>query len=178
MCLTDDSALAEKMRRFRNHGITTTASQREKAGGWFYEMTDLGYNYRITDIQCALGSSQLKKLPAWLTKRNELAQVYDAAFAGTGISPLEKKPDCFHAYHLYVVRVPERDAAFKRLRENGIGANVHYVPVHLHPHYRKILGTKEGMFPAAEAAYKEILTLPLWPGMNAADVEHTVSNIR
>jgi len=178
MCMTDDPALAQTMRVFRNHGITTTAAQREKAGGWFYEMTDLGYNCRITDIQCALGSSQLKKLPAWLTKRNELAAAYDAAFAGTSIRPLAKKPERFHAYHLYVVRVPDRDAAFKRLRENSIGANVHYVPVHLHPYYGEKLGMKAGMFPAAEAAYKEILTLPLWPGMDAAHVEHIVCSLR
>jgi UDP-4-amino-4,6-dideoxy-N-acetyl-beta-L-altrosamine transaminase len=171
MCVTDDENLARRMRAFRNHGITTMAREREKAGGWFYEMTDLGYNYRLTDIQCALGSSQLRKLPAWLAKRNELAGVYDAALAGTDIRPLAKKPDCFHAYHLYVVRLPEeRDAAFKRLRDAGIGANVHYVPVHLHPYYREKLGLAAGMFPAAEAAYKEILTLPLWPGMGEAEV--------
>jgi UDP-4-amino-4,6-dideoxy-N-acetyl-beta-L-altrosamine transaminase len=175
ICMTDDPALAKKMCVFRNHGITSTASQREQAGGWFYEMTDLGYNFRITDIQCALGSSQLKKLPEWIAKRNELATVYDAAFAGTGVRPLEKKTDCFHAYHLYVVRVPERDAAFKRLRDKGIGANVHYVPVHLHPYYREKLGMKEGMLPMAEAAYGEILTLPLWPGMSEADSKRVAS---
>ena len=178
MCMADDEHLARRMRVFRNHGITTTASQREQAGGWFYEMTVLGYNYRITDIQCALGSSQLKKLPGWLAKRNELAQAYDTAFAGTGIRPLAKKPDCLHAYHLYVVRVSERDAMFKRLRQNGIGANVHYVPVHLHPYYRKTLGMKEGMCPAAEAAYEEILTLPLWVGMHDADLVRVLTAIR
>jgi dTDP-4-amino-4,6-dideoxygalactose transaminase len=178
MCVTDDATLAQKMRVFRNHGITTTAGQREKAGGWFYEMTDLGHNYRITDFQCALGSSQIKKLPAWLAKRNALAAAYDAALAGTGVRPLAKKPDCFHACHLYVVRTSARDAAFKRLRDAGIGVNVHYVPVHLHPYYRDRLGMKVGMFPAAEAAYREILTLPLWPGMDAADVERIVCSLR
>jgi len=178
MCMTDHPALAQKMRVFRNHGITTTPSQREKAGDWFYVMTDLGYNYRITDIQCALGSSQLKKLPAWLRKRNALAEVYDAAFAGTDIRPLTKKPDCFHAYHLYVARVPERDAVFKRLRENGIGANVHYVPVHLHPYYREKLGMKVGMLPVAEAAYQEIITLPLWPAMEKAHIDRVTSLLR
>ena len=175
MRLTDEPVLAQKMRVFRNHGITTTASQRERAGGWFYEMVDLGYNYRITDIQCALGSSQLKKLPSWLKKRNELAQAYDTAFAGTHIRPLAKSADCIHAYHLYVVRVPERDATFKRLRENGIGINVHYVPVHLHPYYREKLGMKAGMCPVAEAAYKEILTLPLWPGVGVEEVKRVSS---
>jgi UDP-4-amino-4,6-dideoxy-N-acetyl-beta-L-altrosamine transaminase len=177
MCMTDDSALAQKMRVFRNHGITTTASQREKAGGWFYEMVDLGYNYRISDIQCALGSSQLKKLPAWLKKRNELAAAYDVAFAGTPVRPLTKKTDCIHAYHLYVVRVSERNTVFKRLRENGVGANVHYVPVHLHPYYREKLGMKAGMFPVAESVYKEILTLPLWPGMDLEMLNHILRGV-
>ena len=175
MCMTDDPALAQKMRVFRNHGITTTASQREQSGGWFYEMTDLGYNYRITDIQCALGSSQLKKLPGWIAKRNELAHAYDAAFAGTDVRPLKKRDDCLHAYHLYVVRVSERNATFKRLRENGIGANVHYVPVHLHPYYREKLDMKEGMYPVAEGVYKEILTLPLWPGMTEEERKRVIN---
>jgi UDP-4-amino-4,6-dideoxy-N-acetyl-beta-L-altrosamine transaminase len=166
MCITGDAALAQKMRVFRNHGITTTASQREKAGGWFYEMTGLGFNYRITDIQCALGSSQMKKLSDWIGKRNELARAYDTAFAGTDVVPLVVRGDSLHAYHLYVVRLPNRDAAFKRLREKGIGANVHYIPVHIHPYYREKLGMREGMFPVAEKAYSAILTLPLWPEMN------------
>jgi len=177
MCVTDDENLANEMRVFRNHGITSTAGQREKAGSWFYEMADLGYNYRLTDLQCALGSSQLKKLPAWLAKRNDLAQAYDAAFTGTDIRPLTKKPDRFHAYHLYVVRVTGRDEAFKRLRQSGIGVNVHYVPVHLHPYYRERSGLKVATFPVAEAAYGEILTLPLWPGMDATDVEGIVRNL-
>ena len=104
-------------------------------------------------------------------KRNELARAYDAAFAATAVRPLKKREDCLHAFHLYVVRTRKRDAAFTRLRENGIGANVHYVPVHLHPYYRERLGMKEGMFPVAETAYKEILTLPLWPGMDKETVE-------
>lgn len=171
MAVTDDRALAERMRAFRGHGITTTASQREKSGAWFYEMTELGYNYRITDFQCALGSSQLKKLDGWVEKRNELARAYDAAFAGRqAVRPLARRPDVRHAFHLYVVRSPERDALFRHLRANGIGANVHYVPVHLHPYYRQ-LGYAKGLCPVAEAAYDEILTLPLWPGMNDGDID-------
>jgi UDP-4-amino-4,6-dideoxy-N-acetyl-beta-L-altrosamine transaminase len=174
MCVTNDENLARRIRTFRGHGITTTATQREKAGGWFYEMTDLGYNYRITDLQCALGFSQIKKLAGWIDRRNSLAQIYDKFFAGTTVSPLARCADCRHAYHLYVVRTPERDSVFTRLREAGIGANVHYIPVHLHSYYKKRLGTQEGMFPVAESAYREILTLPLWPGMEEADV-HRVS---
>lgn len=170
MAVTNDAALAARMRAFRGHGITSTASQREKSGAWFYEMTELGYNYRITDFQCALGSSQLKKLEGWIEKRNQLAQAYDTALAGSTVLPLTKRNDIRHAYHLYVVRTPDRDAAFKRLRAQGIGANVHYVPVHLHPYYQR-LGYKKGLCPVAETAYDEILTLPLWPGMDDSDTE-------
>jgi len=178
MCLTDDEKLADRMRIFRNHGITTTAIQREKTGGWYYEMAVLGYNYRITDIQCALGSSQLKKLRGWISKRNDLARAYDTALAETAVRPLKKRNDGIHAYHIYVARVPERDIVFKRLRDAGIVANVHYVPVHLHPYYREKLGPKEGLCPVAETAYKEILTLPLWPGMEAADVKRVAFTLR
>ena len=172
MAVTDDETLAARMRAFRGHGITTTASQREKSGAWFYEMTELGYNYRITDFQCALGSSQLKKLDGWIAKRNELARAYDAALAGQEtVRPLTHRENVRHAYHLYVVRTPNRDEVFRRLRANGIGANVHYVPVHLHPYYRQVVGTREGLCPVAEAAYREILTLPLWPGMTEFDIE-------
>ncbi|MDR2891643.1 MAG: UDP-4-amino-4,6-dideoxy-N-acetyl-beta-L-altrosamine transaminase [Deltaproteobacteria bacterium] len=178
MCLTDNETLAVRMRAFRGHGISSTAAQREKAGGWFYEMTDLGYNYRISDIQCALGASQLKKLTRWIAKRNELAAIYDTAFTESVVRPLAKRSDVVHAYHLYIVRVAERDVAFKSLRESGIGANVHYVPVYLHPYYREHFGIKECPCPVAESVYKEILTLPLWPGMVEADVWRIVDKLK
>lgn len=171
MCMTDDPGLCERMRVFRNHGITTTAHQREKSGGWFYEMTELGYNYRITDIQCALGLSQLRKLSGWVRKRNELATHYDSLLASTPAKPLEKAAERLHAYHLYCVRHPARDEAFVRMRKEGIGANVHYVPVHLHPFYTTTQKTFSGLCPVAEQAYTEILSLPLWPGMTSSDCE-------
>ncbi|WP_022662604.1 UDP-4-amino-4,6-dideoxy-N-acetyl-beta-L-altrosamine transaminase [Paucidesulfovibrio longus] len=165
MCVTDDAGLALKMRRFRNHGISTDARQREKAGGWYYEMTELGFNYRITDIQCALGISQLNKMPRSLEVRNAVARQYEQSFQGTGIAPLARDEDVLHAYHLFVVRVRERDKSFSALRQAGIGVNVHYIPVHLHPYYRERLGTKDGMCPVSEAAYREILSLPMWCGV-------------
>ncbi len=175
MAVTNDKNLSNRMRTFRNHGITTTASQRESTGAWFYEMTDLGYNYRMTDMQCALGSSQLTKLPGWIRKRNELAKQYDDFFSQQpekNIRPLVKNADVLHAYHLYVVRHPDRDRAFATLRQNNIGANVHYIPAHLHPYYQEKLGTKKGLCPVAENAFNTILTLPLWPGMEMAMVEN------
>lgn len=177
MAVTNDPRLAAAMRAFRGHGITTTASQREKSGAWFYEMTSLGYNYRITDFQCALGSSQLKKLDGWIARRHALAQAYEEAFKGTIVKPLVKQLHVSHAYHLYVVRIPDRDNVFKQLREAGIGVNIHYIPVHLHPYYRENLGTRPGSFPVAEKAYEQILTLPLWPAMTQSDVNWVVKTL-
>lgn len=176
MCVTSDAALGGKMRHFRGHGITTTAHQREQMGGWFYEMQSLGYNYRITDFQCALGSSQLTKLAGWIEQRNCLAACYDAAFANSGVTPLAQKTENYNAYHLYVVKHPERDRVFKQLRDRGIGVNVHYVPVHLHPYYQG-LGYAKGLCPVAEKAYGEILTLPLWVGLSEENMREVVEII-
>lgn len=181
MIVTNDSDMARRMRIFRNHGITADLHQRAAQGTWYYEMVDLGYNYRITDFQCALGMSQLRKLPAWLARRRELAHQYDEAFTAIqGVTPLRVRPEVSHAYHLYVVRLAreylraERAGVFKALRERGIGVNVHYLPVHLHPYYREKFGTGPGLCPVAEAAYEEILSLPLFPKMNEEDVNIVV----
>ncbi len=176
MAVTDNIEYAEKIRHFRGHGITTTATEREKVGGWYYEMHELGYNYRITDFQCALGSSQLKKLTNWINKRNALAQSYDLAFANSTIRPLKKDNDVVHAYHLYVVRTKNRDEKFKSLRNSGIGVNVHYMPVYLHPYYQNI-GYKKGLCPVAENVFSEIITLPLWVGLNDAELKYIVNNV-
>lgn len=175
--VTDNSEYAESMRRFRNHGITSDARMRESAGTWYYEMVELGYNYRITDIQCALGLSQLNKLDSFLEKRRSIAFQYDQAFASGPVSPLTLRPDRLHAYHLYVVRVPERDTLFGRLREAGIGVQVHYIPVHMHPFYRKNFGTKPGLCPVAEAAYEKIVSIPMFPALDNAQVKKTVNTI-
>ncbi|MCL5966104.1 MAG: UDP-4-amino-4,6-dideoxy-N-acetyl-beta-L-altrosamine transaminase [Deltaproteobacteria bacterium] len=185
MVTTDDPDLARRMRLFRNHGITTDHRQREVLGSWSYEMVDLGYNYRLTDIQCALGASQLRKLPDWVRRRREIAAHYDTAFADTpGVRPLAVRPDVFHACHLYVIRLEAREpgkdraAVFRSLREAGIGVNVHYIPVHLHPFYRRRFGTGPGDCPVAEAAYERILSLPMYPGMRDPDVEEVIGAVR
>lgn len=170
MVVTDNPDLAEHMRRFRNHGISTDHRQREATGTWQYDMVELGYNYRITDFQCALGISQLAQLPAFLDRRRHIARQYNAAFSESqSIRPLTMRPQTVSAWHLYVVRLGGmigRESAFHRLRERGIGVNVHYLPVYLHSFYREKLGTQQGLCPIAEKAYTEILSLPIWPGMD------------
>jgi perosamine synthetase len=184
MISTNDPDLARRMRIFRNHGITSDHRQREQQGSWFYEMVDLGYNYRITDIQCALGLSQLRKLAAWVKRRQEIAQRYNSAFAEIpAVQPLGVRAEVSHAYHLYVIRLDltklqaTRGHIFAALRAEGIGVNVHYIPVHLHPFYRKQLGTKPGMCPVAEAAYEQIISLPIFPQMTDADVEDVIEAV-
>jgi perosamine synthetase len=172
MIVTDDKNYSDKIRTFRGHGITTDARMREKTGAWFYEMVDLGYNYRISDIQCALGLSQLEKLPEWIKQRQKIAGMYDQFFAENNLSsPLTVKQDRTHVYHLYVVQMKNRDKVFSDLREHGIGVNVHYVPVHLHPYYQKKFGYGKGLCPVAEKAYEQLITLPLYPGMTNKDVK-------
>lgn len=178
MVVTNDGLLADRMRAFRNHGITTDHRQRAARGTWYYEMVDLGYNYRITDFQCALGLSQLAKLPSWLEKRRQLARRYDDALAAlNAVAPLKVRPEVEHAYHLYVVRlqgeqlVAKRPEVFAALKEMGIGTNVHYIPVHLHPYYRERFGTGRGLCPQAEASYEQILSLPMFPRLELKDID-------
>jgi len=179
---TDDPQWAQRMRRFRNHGIATDHRQREQQNSWFYEMVELGYNYRLTDFQCALGISQLRKLPNWVARRQAITRVYDKALAEIpGVKPLAVRASVSHAYHLYVVRLdPEqlgksRTDMFAALRAAGIGVNVHYIPVHLHPFYRERFRTGPGLCPVAEAAYEQILSLPIFPAMNDHDVDQVIS---
>lgn len=182
---TDDAELAERMRVFRNHGITSDHRQRDAQGSWFYEMVDLGFNYRLSDLQCALGLSQLKKLPGWIERRREIARRYDEAFAELELArPLRTRDGVEHAYHLYVLRLElerlrvGRAEVFAALRAEGIGVNVHYVPVHLHPYYRERFGTGPGLCPVAEDAYERILTLPVWPGMSDDDADDVIAAVR
>ncbi|MCP4179647.1 MAG: UDP-4-amino-4,6-dideoxy-N-acetyl-beta-L-altrosamine transaminase [bacterium] len=173
---TNNPKFNEQLHMFRNHGITTDHRQRVKRGRWFYEMTELGFNYRISDIQCALGISQLKKLPLGLKKRNEIAKKYDKTFRNTKIELLLNKTNILNAYHLYVVKVANRNNIFTKLREAGIGVNIHYIPVYLHPYYQK-LGYAKGISPIAEIVYKQILSLPIYPSLTKKEQVYIINNI-
>jgi len=172
--------LAARARAFRNHGITTDARERANAGSWVYEMVDLGYNYRLTDFQCALGRSQLKKLPGWLIRRREIASRYSSAFASLAeITTPAVLSDRDSAWHLYAIRLNlprlrvDRARFFAALRAENIGVNVHYIPVPWHPYYQA-LGCEKGQWPVAEQAYERLITLPLWAGMTDADVDDVI----
>jgi len=185
MITTDDPDLAQRMRIFRNHGITTDHRQRAERGAWSYEMVDLGYNYRLSDLQCALGIRQLDKLEPWVDRRQAIAANYREALAGIpGIEALAVRPGVSHAYHLFVIRLAEdrlasrRSEIFTALRAEGIGVNVHYTPVHLHPFYRQRFGTGSGLCPIAEAASEAILSLPMFPAMTDRDVTDVVTALR
>jgi perosamine synthetase len=178
---TGDAELARRLRLFRNHGITSDFRERAAQGAFAYEMVDLGYNYRLSDIQCALGITQLAKLPASVARRQAIARQYDEAFdEWPSVKPLAVRNDVSHAYHLYVVRLDlealtvDRAAIFRALRAEGIGVNVHYLPVHLHPYYQNKFGTGKGLCPVAEAAYERLLSLPMFPGMTDDDVRDVV----
>jgi perosamine synthetase len=181
---TDDEGHADQMRAFRNHGITTDHRQRAERGSWFYEMVDLGFNYRLSDIQCALGLNQVRRLADWTIRRQQIARLYDDAFADfPAVEPLARRADVTHAYHLYVIKLNleelkvDRSAVFAALRAEGIGANVHYIPVHLHPYYREHFGTGPGLCPVAEMAYQRILSLPIFPAMTDDDVADTITAV-
>lgn len=181
---TDNAEWAGRIRRFRNHGIDSDHRERAAQGSWSYQMIDLGYNYRLSDLQSALALRQLGKLSQSIARRREIARRYDQAFVGCpALRPLATRPETEHAWHLYVVQLdPDRLTAdrrlvFQALRAEGVGVNVHYLPVHLHPYYREQFGTAEGDCPAAERAYEQLLTLPLFPAMTDADVDDCVAAV-
>jgi UDP-4-amino-4,6-dideoxy-N-acetyl-beta-L-altrosamine transaminase len=183
MVTTDDREIAARLRAFRSHGITSDFRDRERAGSWLYDMQVLGYNYRLTDLQCALGLSQLPKLDDWVARRRAIAARYTAALAAL---PAVETPtvlgDREPAWHLYVVRLRldrlrvDRAQVFRALRAENIGVNVHYVPVPWHSYYAA-LGYRKGSWPVAEAAYARMLTLPIFPTMTDTDVDDVVEAV-
>lgn len=184
MVTTDDPDLAQKIRWFRNHGITSDHGQRAKKGTWSYDMVSLGYNYRLSDLQCALGEAQLPRLRNWVERRQEIAAQYDAAFAKIdAVLPLANRENVANAYHLYVVKLElnrlsaDRNVIFDALRAEGIGVNVHYKPVYQHSYYRE-LSYKDGICPVAERVFEGILSLPVFPTMSDQDVEDVVEALQ
>lgn len=183
---TNREDLAAALRLFRNHGMDRSVAQRRgPSGAYAYEIVELGYNYRLTDFQAALGTSQLNKLDRFLAARERIAARYRAALSDLQALRLPVvRPGVRHAWHLYVVRLdPDRlrvgrDRIFEALRAENVGAHVHYIPVHLHPLYRRRKATPPGPLPVVEALHPQILTLPLHPGMTAADVEDVTSAVR
>ena len=184
MVTTNDPALDARLRAFRNHGITTDHRQRSIAGSWFYEMVDLGFNYRLTDIQCALGISQLGKLDRWLERRRAIAARYTTALADLPeVTLLTALPDRSPAWHLYPVRLSlerltvSRAEIFRALRAENIGINVHYIPVPWHPYYQR-LGYTKGQWPVAEDAYERLISLPMFHAMTDGDADDVIAALR
>lgn len=184
MVTTDDEAFARRLRLLRSHGIEGDARQRQAKGQWYYEMIDLGYNYRLTDIGCALGLSQLKKLDLNLARRREVASRYQDAFEGLpGIILPVERDYVSSAWHLYPIRLDlkmlksGRGEIFAALRGENIGVNVHYIPVHTHPYYRLHFGYKGGEYPIAEGAYETLISLPMFHGMVDQDIEDVVEAV-
>ena len=182
--VTKDPDLAARAKAFRNHGITTDARERANAGSWAYQMVDLGFNYRLSDFQCALGRSQLKKLPVWIERRHEIANRYTNAFSDlTAISTPSILPDRDSAWHLYPIclNLPrlrvDRSRFFAAMRAENIGVNVHYIPVPWHPYYQE-LGYGKGHWPVTEQVYERLISLPLWAGMTDLDVDNVISAVR
>jgi UDP-4-amino-4,6-dideoxy-N-acetyl-beta-L-altrosamine transaminase len=177
---TPDAEAATRMRQFRNHGITSDHRQRAVTGGWFYEMVDLGFNYRLPDLNCALGLSQLARLDAWLARRRAIAACCGAAFADLpGLTVQAVPPGVEPAWHLYPVQLNlaalrvGRAEVFAALRAEGLGVNVHYIPVYWHPFYQG-LGYARGLCPVAEAAYERLISLPMFPAMTEQDVDDVI----
>ena len=178
---TDDDGLAARLRLFRTHGITRDdVAPAPWEGDWFYEMKDLGFNYRITDFQCALGLSQLRRVDDWVERRQAVAARYRELLAGDGrlVLPPEPGEGATHAHHLFVVLVAAgRDArlqAFRALRATNIGVQVHYIPVYRLPYYRDVLGRPQDDCPAAEHYYERAISLPVFPGMTDDDITRVV----
>lgn len=180
--VTDNPAFYERLLLFRNHGITKNPSlmQRPSEGPWYYEMQVLGYNYRLSDISCALGLSQLRKLDRFLRRRNEIVAAYNAAFADEPVICPVTRPDVEPAWHLYVVRLKNslsRRTVVERLHGLGIAVQVHYIPVYRHPYYRE-RGLDVFSCPRAEAFYESSVSLPLYPSLSDDQVKQVIRSVK
>lgn len=174
---TNNKELYDKICLYRTHGITKDPSLlRKNHGGWYYEMQDLGYNYRITEFQAALGISQLRRLDWSIERRNEIAKKYDEAFAGTAIHTPFRAANITHAFHLYVIQVDNRKGLYDYLREHNIYSQVLYIPAHLMPYYRQ-LGWKDGDMPIAEEYYSKCLALPMFPTLTDEEQDWVIEKV-
>jgi len=181
MVLTNNRIFFDKLRLFRQH----YAVKIPKMGGWYYEIQGLGYNYRLTDIQCALGLSQIKKLDMFIKRRREIVAKYDAEFKNIAeIKIREEKNYAKSAWHLYAIQLNlellnvGRKMIFEELQKQGIGVQVHYIPLNLHPFYQKKFGYRSGDFPVAENYYRRAISLPLFPKMTDTEIEEVVSTVK
>lgn len=183
--VTDDDKLYEKMMLFRSHGITRNEDlMDEHHGPWYYEQVDLGYNYRLTDLQCALGISQMDKLDSFITRRREIVSKYNEAFSDLDAINTPFEEDFSNSgWHIYVITLNldkltvGRKEVFEALQKENIGVNVHYLPVYLHPYYKK-LGYEKGLCPVAEDIYNRMITLPLFPAMTENDVQDVITAVK
>lgn len=181
MVLTNDAKLYQKMILLRTHGIVKSSKLlKQNDGPWYYEMQQLGFNYRLTDIQSALGISQLKKLPSFIKKRKKIVEAYDSIFSRLeGITPLKQRQYVNSSYHLYVIRFDARKisipkkAIFEEYKKKGIFVNTHYIPVYYHPYYMR-MGYIKGLCPEAENYYNEAVTLPLYPGLSKLEIARVI----
>ncbi len=178
MVTTNSPELYERLCHYRTHGITKDPSKLEKCdGGWYYEMQDLGFNYRLTDFQAALGITQLERADKGLRRRQQIAERYDEAFKNIpGIKTPSRRDDIYHAFHLYIIQVPDRKGLYDYLHENGVYAQVHYVPLHLMPYYRQ-RGNKKGDLPVVEAYYDHCLSLPMYPTLTDEEQDYVIEKV-
>ena len=182
--LTNDKEIYEKLLMFRNHGITKNEGNfiNSPDGNWYYEMQFIGYNYRMTDIQAALGISQLKKLDKFIEKRRKIAKIYNKAFKNNPYFDIPVEKDyVFHSYHLYTIRlkdklVEKKKKIFEALRKEGVGVQVHYIPIYFHPYYKE-LGYKKGICKNAENFYKKEISLPIYPAMSKEDINFVIEKV-
>ena len=176
---TNDPALAERLRTFRTHGIVRQPPDDDPtAGDWYYEIDHLGFNYRITDLQCALGTTQLAKLDRFVARRGEIAARYRELFAESAVELQEPvEPPLRHAYHLVVALLPDgadRRAVFDAMRAAGVWVQVHFIPIYWHPYYRR-LGFERGLCPETESVYARCLSLPVFPGVTDDDIDRVTT---
>ena len=185
MALTNDAGLAQSMALLRSHGITRDPAQMTHAadGPWYYQQIGLGYNYRMTELQAALGVSQMERLDQYVARRHQLAQRYDELLAGLPLTTPWQHPDSYSGLHLYVIRLQldkiskTHRQVFDALREQGIGVNLHYIPVHTQPHYQR-MGFKAGVFPEAQRYYTEAISLPMFQTMSEEQQDEVIAALR